>query len=182
MDGEQNIPTLFSLMLLWLCALLTAGIAWGNRGSARKKVFQWSILAAVFFFMGLDESIQIHERLTEPTRNMLGSSNLFHFAWVLPYMVFVVVFAAIYLRFFLELPRDTRRFVLLAAILYLGGCIGLEIVEGAWIQSHGKDEGYYLLVMIEELLEMSGCLVFIYAFANHIDKYFPDFELRITSS
>lgn len=181
MDGEQNLPTLFSVMLLWICSLLTGGIAWANKSVGWRQMLPWAGLALAFFLMGADEMMQFHERFSEPIRQVLGERCAFRFAWVLPFSLLTLFFAAIYLRFFMHLPRGTRRLVFGAAVLFVGGAIGVEVIGGAWVQAHGKSAFYYLLVMAEELMEMSGAILFIYAFANHIDRHLP-FSLRITSS
>lgn len=182
MECEQNIPTMFSAALLWFSALLVGGIAWGYKRDGWYKALPWFGLAVAFLFMGLDESIELHEQLTEPLRDILGARGLFFYAWVIPYILFTLLFAIVYVRFVLELPGDTRKFVLIAAILYISGCIGVEMIGGAWMESYGRFSLYYPLAMVEELLEMSGSTVFIYAFLNHIDKHLPGFCLRITSS
>ncbi|MEN7973272.1 MAG: hypothetical protein ABFR47_05510 [Verrucomicrobiota bacterium] len=182
MDGEQNIPTMFSVALLWLCALFAGCIAVAEESGGRLRRLQWGVLAVVFLFAGVDEFTEMHERLTEPLRNALNAGGLFYFAWVVPYVFFALLFTAMYFRFFMRLPGDTRKFVVLAVILYVGGSIGMEMIGGAWVQLHGKDWAYYLLVMVEEMMEMAGSIAFIYAFANHVDKHLPGFSLRITSS
>lgn len=77
---------------------------------------------------------------------------------------------------------DSNNLVLLGAILYVGGSIGFEMLNGAWKDLHGRTAVYYLLTTVEELLEMFEVIIFIYAFLNPIDKHLPDFSLRITSS
>ena len=170
------------MVLLWLCSLLTVCIAWTQKDAERRKALQWFGLAVAFFAMGVDESIAIHERFTEPLHNALGIGGLFRFAWVIPYSFFALLFMAVYFRFFLALPGDIRKLVVYGVILYIGGSIVLEMIGGACMQSYGKKSLYYLLALLEEFCEMSGCIVFIYAFASYIDKYMPGFRIRITSS
>lgn len=181
LDAEHNLPTVFSIALLAFCSLLVGLIAWTERGK-RPVFLQWMGLSLAFAFVGMDEAIMIHERLEEPMHAMMDIGGFFHFLWVIPYLVLVILFVGLYWRFYFRLPKDTRSFVLLAAILYVGGSIGLEMLNGAWKELHGRTAVYYLLTTMEELLEMFGVIVFIYAFSNHIDKHLPDFSLRITSS
>ena len=182
MDGEQNIPTLFSTALLWCCSLIAGCIAWAGRSEKWQVMLPWLGLALAFLGMGVDEFMELHERFTEPIRNALNTSGPLSYAWVIPYAVLALLFALVYMRFFLKLPADTRKYIMIAAILYVGGCIGCEMVAGAWIEQHGRSTFYYLLAMVEEVLEMSGVTCFIYAFLNHIDKHVPNFSMRITSS
>ncbi len=179
-DYENNIPTLFSTLLLCFCATLAFFIA-RSKKSERLLFLQWLGIAAAFLFLGIDESTSLHERLTEPVRNAVGTGAIFYYAWVIPYAVLLAVFVAIYLRFFFRLPPETRKWVAIGAVLYVGGGIGLELPGGAWYELHGKDAVFYLLATFEELLEMTGCILFIYAFSSYIDRHIPDFKIRITS-
>ena len=179
LDGEHNLPAIFSVALLWCSALLAGCIAWAG-GQGRLNRIYWLGLALAFLVAGMDEAIMFHERLTEMVRQHMDATGVFHFAWVVPYAVLLLLLVVIYSRFFFALPADTRKHIALAAILYVGGAIGFEMLGGAWVESHGKDAIYYLLATIEELLEMSGAIAFIYAFTFHIGRHIPDLRLRIT--
>jgi len=179
-DGEQNLPTMFSTAVLWCSALLVGCIAWAGGGRRSDRLY-WIGLAFAFLAAGLDESAMFHERITEGTRQYLDASGLFHFAWVVPYAILMLVFVLIYAPFFFRMPSDTKKHIAFAAVLYCGGALGLEMAGGSWVEAHGKETGYYLLVLIEELLEMSGGIAFVYAFSSHIDRHIPGLCLRISS-
>lgn len=179
-DVEHNLPSFFSTALLVAISLLTACIAKGE--SDRRKTFQWAVLAVVFFLMAIDENTEIHEKLNGPIQSLVVASGIFYYSWIIAYLLLVVIFVAFYFRFFLQLPRDTRRRVVLAAALYVGGAIGMEMIDGAWYESFGQTPFLNVATTIEELMEMSGCIVFIHAFSSYIDEYMPNFRIRITSS
>ena len=124
----------------------------------------------------------IHDKISEILRVALGAEGLFYFAWVIPYAVLLVGFVLAYLPFFLRLPSDTRKWIGIAAVLYVTGGIGFELPGGARYEAHGHDAIFYLLATFEELLEFSGSIVFVYAFFSYIDAHRSDFRLRITSS
>ena len=183
MDAERNIPTVFSALLLWFCSLLTVLIAWAKtKSSGWYHAIPWFGLAFAFFFIGVDETVELHERLTEPMREYFNTRGLLFFAWIIPYTALALLFGLAYIRFTLLLPRDTRKQVLVAALLFLSGSIGMEMFGGAWREGVGYSPVYYLLAMVEEALEMFGAAYFICAFLNYIDKYMPGFSLHITSS
>ena len=180
LDGEHNLPTMFSVALLWFSALLLGCITWAE-DKGRLNTLYWLGLTITFFIMGLDESTMLHERCTEIIRGIMDTSGLFHYAWVVPYLVFVLLFMLCYSRFFFKLPSGMRKKIALAVVLYISGALGLEMLGGAWVQPHGKDAVFYLLVTLEEVLEISGSIAFIYAFSSYIDQHLPDLRLRITS-
>jgi hypothetical protein len=177
-DGEMNLPTIFSAVLLWFSAFLAGSIAWDGRNGILNRFF-WAGLALAFLAAGLDEAFMFHERFTVAIREQIGASGLLYFAWVVPYAILVLLFIAVYGRFFFTLPTDTRRHIALAAVLYVGGAIGVEMLGGAWVEFHGKDIVYYLLATTEEVLEMSGSIIFIYAFLYHIARHLPDLYFKI---
>ncbi len=182
LDGEVNLPTVYSTALLWSNALLVACIAWAGKEEGRVNRGYWLGLVLAFLFMGFDESVMLHERTMGVVRETLNTSGVLFFAWVIPYTAFTIAFVLFYRRFFFRLPKDTRKHIAIAAVLYLAGAIGIELWSGSWISVHGRDGVYYyIFVTIEESLEMLGSIAFIYAFARHIDLHIPKLFLRITS-
>ena len=133
-NSENNIPTYFSTFLLIFSALLLAVITVLERRQANSYAFYWAILSAGFFFMAADELLSFHERLIKPVRRLLGDDylSIFHYAWVIPYMVLVLILGLFFLRFLWSLTRKTRLAFLMAATLFIGGAVGCEIV-GAYI-------------------------------------------------
>ena len=61
----------------------------------------------------------------------------------------------------------------MAATLYIGGAIGVELIGGRFAELHGKRNlTYHLLTTVEESLEMGGVILFIWALLVFIaDKY-----------
>ncbi|HEX6144165.1 MAG TPA: hypothetical protein VFZ01_15720, partial [Geminicoccaceae bacterium] len=92
--------------------------------------------------------------------------------------IVVVIFGLIYLRFLLALPRRTQSLFLLAGALYLGGAIGIEML--AWHYRYplhapdptdwegSKDIVWALLSHLEEVLEMVGVAIFLYALLSYL--------------
>ncbi len=116
--------------------------------------------------MGFDEAFQAHERLNDPIRRVLGGGRLgvFSFAWVVPGLVLVFLLMLVFLRFLVRLPAPTRRRVVLAAALYLGGSIGMEMLGGWLVELHGPNSWQYTTVTtIEEGMEMAGLISFVWA-------------------
>ena len=177
LDNENNIPAVFSAALLLFAALLLLVIVLHERKRGARDVDKWALLSAGFLLMAIDESISMHERLVEPTRQLLGSGNLgiFYFAWVIPAFALVLVLGTFFLPFLLRLPAATRSIFILAAALYLGGAIGMELVDGRYRELHGTEMVYHLLVAVEEGLEMTGAIVFIYGLL----RYLADHHARL---
>jgi hypothetical protein len=163
LDREANIPTLYSSVTLLICSALLALIASIRKLDKPGEHFYWAGLAIIFFFLGIDESAGIHERLIIPLRSALGTSGVLFFAWIIPYGIFVMILGTLYLRFLMRLPTQTRFWVFLAGGLYLAGALGGEMLSGSWASAHGEENiTYALLTSFEEMLELFGLLTFIH--------------------
>ena len=177
MDGENNLPALFSTLLLFCASLLLALIALLERRHEGVDVSKWAILAAGFMLMAMDEALSFHEKAIAPLRALLGGQHLgiFFFAWVIPGFALVSVLGAFFLRFLFRLPRRTAIAFVVSAAIYLGGALGIELIEGWWREAHGhRNLTYHVLVSLEEGMEMAGVIAFIHALLSYIAGRFGE--------
>ncbi|MEJ7929434.1 hypothetical protein WG922_05545 [Ramlibacter sp. AN1015] len=181
MDAEANLPTFFSTALLLLAALLLWLV--GSRAGAGAPSRPWRVLSLVFLAIAADEAGGFHELLIDPLAAAFDLSGAFRFAWVVVGIAVVAVFAAAFLPFLLRLPPRTRRLFATAAALYVGGALGMEMVGASLFQEEGTPGRnmlpYMLAATVEELLEMVGVQVFIYALLRHLRETAPLLDLRI---
>ena len=169
LDREANIPTWFSSMLLFSNAILLGLIATAMTTSRDRWRLHWVALAIVFVMLSLDEVAAIHEKSIHPLRNALDLSGLFYFAWVVPALILLLVFAMLFSRFLLALPRRTCWLFVLAGTVYLSGAVGAEMIGAAYVSEvGGKNLVYNLITSIEEALEMIGQVAFFCALADYI--------------
>ena len=172
-DRESSVPTIFSVQLLFIAALLLIIVSVLKHKKKDKYRWHWSGLAVGFLFMAFDEGASIHELLTMPIKNKMGEGlpGFLAFAWIIPAGIIVVMLAFIYFKFILALPADTRRMVIISGVLYLGGSVGMEMIGGSYAHAHSIHTlTYNLLVTFEEMLEMSGTAFLIFTIANYIKK------------
>ncbi len=174
-DREQNIPTSYSTFLLLFASFLLAVITVLERKRSAVRLSYWATLSIGFLYLAADEAASIHEMLVRPVRNLLGGGNLgiFHFAWVLPGIILVLLLALFYARFLRQLSTKPRLTFMLAGTLYVGGAIGVEMIGGWYTGLHGRENlTYSLIATVEESLEMIGTIVFIWALLEYIaDNY-----------
>ncbi|HDL42089.1 MAG TPA: hypothetical protein ENG98_03665 [Actinobacteria bacterium] len=152
LNAEQSIPSWFSSALLLVAAALTAGVA----AKSRTMTWRWAGLAVMLLLASIDETIAVHERLSEPVGNLLNISDSFPFAWVLPFIVVGAALFPTYLGLLRSLDRQYQVLFVLSAAVYLGGAVGLEIIGGFLLQSLGPGVATELEVIIEESAEMLG--------------------------
>lgn len=169
-DAETNVPTFFSVLLLLISSLLFGFITWINWKSTAPYLDKWAILSLGFLYIAYDEAFQAHERLIEPIRELLGNENLgvFYYAWVIPGIIVVLFLTVFFFRFLQDLPNKTRTRILVAAVLYVGGALGIELLGGYYAEIHGTlSLRYTMIVALEEGLEMAGLIVLIWALLKY---------------
>jgi len=157
---EGNVPTWLSSSLLLGCAI-AAGLIAAEATAWRRH---WWGMAIAFGWVSLDEAAEIHEHLG----GLVGTHGILYFDWVIPAAAVVVVLTALYLPFMRALPRVTRNRLVLAAVIYIGGAVGMELPLGWWTERHGNDGlGYALIDWVEETLEMIGAAIALLSLLAH---------------
>lgn len=169
LDREGNIPTWFSSLILLWSAILLAVITVDRRAAGHADWKYWGGLSVIFTLLSFDEAASIHEITIEPMQQVLGVGGVLHWAWVIPGMAFVILIAAVYFRFLFSQPAATRRLFIVAAVLYVGGALGMEMLGAGWFAEHGRrNMGYVLFWTVEETMEMFGVVVFIHALTAYL--------------
>ncbi|MEZ4702637.1 MAG: hypothetical protein R2834_20050 [Rhodothermales bacterium] len=180
MGREHNLPTYFSTMLLLFSATLFILLARVRKqvGAASKP---WSFLGLVFLFLSVDEFAELHERLTNTTREMLHATGALYYAWIIPYGLLVLGLTITYAPLIFRLESAIRNRLILSAILYVGGAVGMESIEAAYIE--GKPDGLYLIYDVlstfEELLEIAGVILLIYTLLLFIQRHPGGITVRV---
>lgn len=183
LDQEYNVPTLFQVALLIMaaCLLRVAARTAGEDPAVRRG---WTILSFGFFIMAADEACLFHERLMEPVKRLLPdlSHGFFYFAWVIPALLALAIGAPFAWLFLRRLPARARSRIALAAGLYLGGAVLVEMLGGRHLERYGRDGGYALLATLEEVLEMAGVIAFIGALLGLLARAHGSVLLRFVTA
>lgn len=172
LDEEANLPTWFSSLLLLVAAVLLARIA-ADASRGNGAAHYWWVLAAGFALMSIDEVAMVHELFNDPQRisSASRSSPLLTYTWVVPYALLVAGLGIYFVRFLALLPLATRIRFIVAGGVYVGAALGLEFIEGFVVRLQGHDSiEDSLLTTMQELLEISGVILFIDALLRHLDS------------
>lgn len=178
LDGEQNIPALYSSVALLVCAFLLTAITCIKNKRREPFVFQWGFLALVFLAMSIDESIAFHENFHEPMVSMLNLSGLLYAGWVVPVGILMIIVLLVCSKMLVALPPRTRRLFIIAGVIYVSGAMLMEMVGASYLETIGGTEAsneergitWSLCVTAEEILEMAGIVVFIHALMSYITE------------
>ncbi len=177
MDGEQNLSALFSTMMLWLCSALTWFIARLMSNSIDRQ--RWLGLAVIYLYLGFDESMSLHERLSGLVNHGISGLHMASFAWLIPYALILVFFVFIYLRLWLNLPGAIRIRVAVGGMLFVAGGMGCEFVGWLMTRNEFHAIAYHIEILCEEMLEMIGTIFLVSAFLNYIGLLSPSASITL---
>ena len=178
LNHEANIPTFYQCLAIVTCSIFLVVIAKFHHENG-DSYRQWGGLAMIFLFLSVDEFAMLHERLVFPFRNMFNTTGFLYFAWVIPYAVLAAAIGLIYLKFLLRLPRRTRRFFVLAGMIYVSGALGFELLDGYFVSKEINNISFAIVNTIEEYLEMFGIIVFVYALQDYLGRTFGPLTISI---
>jgi hypothetical protein len=182
-DDENNLPSWYQSIAYLFAALLLVLIALPLWREEQRWGRHWFALAGIFAFLSLDEVGSLHERTIEPLQRVIGTpTGMWAPTWVVLGMALVAVLGLVYLRFFFHLSWRERAQVVLAALLLVGGAVGVEMANsslalGPEIERKQTFQ-YAVMAHIEEGLEMLGLLVFIDFLIARLARM-PTLRLRV---
>lgn len=185
LNREGNIPTFYSALLLFFAALIILFISILSRKQKSRYTSRWTFLSFVFLYLAFDEGCSFHEKLVPYVMNLLGNAytGIGFDGWVIPYSAGILLLALYLMRFWLHLPRKTRLLFLMAAVVYIAGAIGTELVDGYLSELYGFENlTVQLVTNIEESLELAGVIVFIKALLEYIADHYVEILLRFEIS
>ncbi len=181
-NTEKNIPTFYSSITLIIASILLLLIGSTHRRLNNPYVL-WVILSGIFLFLSIDEIASIHEQFNVPTRDLFGTSGILYFAWVIPYIIGLCVFLILYVKFLFSLPKKIMVLFLTSGAIFIFGAVGLEMLGGMQAEFHGnRGLLYSILYTWEELFEMIGVALFIYALLEYIKTEFEFFKISIVKN
>ncbi|MFW5634573.1 MAG: carboxylate-amine ligase, partial [Erythrobacter sp.] len=157
----RHLPTLLALS------------AKAEEAEGHRPAWPWWLLSGIFAVLALDEVAMLHElsgRVLErlvPQIDALGPA--FHYAWTLVAIPGVLLLAVVLAPWFFALGSRTRLLFGTSAVMFLGGAVGLEMVNSALdAQIVGRNLAYSLTTVVEESLEFTGVLLFQFALLRHL--------------
>ena len=155
LDEEESFGTWFSAVILLYAGRLLLQRSRAARADADPWYRSWLVLAIGFHFLSIDEVVGMHEYVNTVVENT---------RWTTFGAAIVVVLGLAYLPFLRALPSRIRVLFIVAAVIYVGGAVGVERATD-WYDVHRLLDtlAYNLWTAVEETMEMAGVIVFIYA-------------------
>ena len=163
LSHEGNVPTWLATILLFSSAIVAASIA-RRAGTFRRH---WWGVAAVFAYASLDETAQLHEHLG----GNFSAGGVLYFDWIIPAAVLLAGLVLIFWRFVRALEAGTRRRLIIAGAIYIGGAVVMELPLGWWTDRYSSDTlGYALIDWVEETMELAGASLALLALVRHREE------------
>ncbi len=169
-DAEGSFPALFSSLLLFYSACILRVISNIEFELRNRYARSWKSLSCIFVYLSLDELLSLHERVIPFFKRLEFGGFLYH-GWVVIAFAILPVLGFIFFRFWFSLPARTRILFALSGIIYIGGALGFELVNGYYADLNGENNfPYEVLVSIEEMLEMLGLTTFIFSLLSYLES------------
>lgn len=171
-DTENNLPSFYSAMAIEFCALLLLVIYWHSKNADSKEAGYWLGLAIIFAFLGFDETAQMHEIVSDFFILIVDATGVLYFPWVIPYGLATGLVALIYWPWLQRLPQASHNGFIIAGGVFVSGAIGMEMISASIADAYSvSDWRYTIFYTAEEILEMSGIVLFIRALVRHIGQH-----------
>lgn len=167
LDTEENIPTLYQCSALFAASLLCILIARRSVRAGAGHGPWWYVIAAVVAFLGIDEGARLHESVGAAVKTALGTR--FGASWSLVYVPVALALLAALSPFLLRLPARTLWLLALSGTVYVAGSVVVEIAGQLQAVFFGQTNPLYgALATLEEVLEMLGVALLIFALLEHL--------------
>jgi len=165
-DQEANILTWFTGAIALYLAMNAALIASAVK-SQGKSSWAWRGISLMGIYIAMDEVAGFHELAIDPIRDNWDISPWLYQAWVIPAMALVILISIIYSRFIWRIPIYTKVYLILGALTYVTGAIGVEAIGGFVLSTQGLSDWYVQLSHIEEFMEMMGLIIIVHSLAEY---------------
>lgn len=170
MNSESSLATWYNVSLLVLVAAAAALASAAQ--SDRRDRWAWGTLAVLVGLLSVDEKIQVHERL--PALIGMRTGSLSTHEWLVPGGVLAGLGVIALVLLMRHLDRRVRRGMLLALMVYATGALVVEGLTGLAVRTlpieHPIRVGVPVWELIEESLEMFGCIIAFAVVLSHLER------------
>jgi len=177
LDKEGSLKAVYSGFQLLVTAGAAACIAYLVQEKTR---WLWGFVSAVFFYLGLDEMMVIHERIGFVVNRWTALTGYWgeSFNWLLYFSPAIAVSLIAYFFLFRVVWKEDRIVAVgvLLGTFFFAASVVLEMVGGMWLGS----ALYQTLVILEESAQLIGESLFLVTFLHFLQKKFNHYyTLRI---
>jgi hypothetical protein len=167
---EKGYGTYFSTVQLYILALAVLIIADEKKNDLNPipKVYEWNLVAYLFIYLALDECIGIHDRVSYEAYKYLpnwdAENSVILWLWIFAPMILASIIFL--MRFFIRASKNSVK----VRVIFLAGL-------SAWVtalvfEAIARSSSFprYLLIAMEEGLEMFGASLLLLGFGIYLKK------------
>lgn len=182
LNEERNIPTLFTGLILLFCSLLLEFVALAKQRESNHYVAYWHGLAITFLYLSFDELLEIHEKINSILNRNLQSVTGERLDILNTSLA--LIFALVYFRFLLHLPKKIKGLFILAFICFVTGGVGIELLGVHYFPNIYNQQLFIseIITTIEESLEIIGLTIFIHGILLYINSFVTDIHINIVGA
>lgn len=180
-NDEQNLPTWFSSIQLFLTAILFGIFGYGKFKSGDKDSWVLISLPVVFVILSIDEVVQVHEYLGGVVdrvlyfkrHGMFNATGLWMLVIGIPVLL-LLLFLGTKLSIYLKDRPDVLRRYMVGVLIFLGSALGIEFFTNFTVSKTAR----VIQASFEELGEMVGVTFIVWASWDLLRSH--NFRLVIT--
>lgn len=159
-NSNDNLPKWYSSMLLTLAGVLLYLIAQKNR-APKSHFFSWVLLSFTFFFLSLAKTTSFDQSFFGTIRMGLRVVGI-QIAPFLFGVLLIALFLFLFAPFFFMMEGKVKKYVAISVIVYVFVSLFFDVLSSQFYHAQGR-VWYVLLSGCEELCEMIGTIIFLYA-------------------
>lgn len=161
-DYKVNFPTGYKIFFLAGVTLLFAALWRVARRDGDRFAPGWLLLTLVSGFACMDETVWLHQSISEFLHHRFDTSGPLKFAWVLVYAPAAAAVFLVLLRYLSFLPSAVRTPMLLGGALYAGGAVLFEPIKSHFSDSAGENSlPFKLVAAASDSSEMIGLTILV---------------------
>lgn len=180
---EPSFPNFFSSLLIFVAATIT--LANGLKSSSAK--YSWFLLSGILICLSIDESIMLHEMLDATFREIGWNKHAFFFPWTVAGVLFAGSVFLATKKVLTTTPPPIAIRMMAGGFVFLLGAVGVENVAAYIFELSGSEaEGvktiaHWISQTFEELFEMLGMTIFIFAVSDNLIDSEKTVSLEVNS-
>jgi hypothetical protein len=171
-DEEVSLATFQQIVQLLVICLLLFALGTASHRRAPADSAAWLSMAAIAFYFAADESATLHETLTPLLRRTVEVGGLLYLPWLALATALIIVFIRWHVPLLRRLDRRTRNGLLLGAVLFGIGAVGLDAAGSAFVERRSALD-LVVLAPIEEAMEVGGQLIVLSALLRYAARTQP---------
>lgn len=181
MGRTFSIPTIFMVLLYFMTFVLLALISRVKIVNKDRFRLHWCGLSAAALYLAFDKGTALHTYVFKQIRTWVGGSLPFfpHYRWEFSLAIASVILVCFYLKFIAALPKETRKYALIALAIYYTGFLVIERFGDDFAAIHGTNLlGYSILLTLGRTLQMSGLVAAIFLLLDYLQISVPRVSLK----